>query len=98
LFTKGHEWAEQFDDCLIETATAYSAIAPTILDNFQLPIGYIPTCVIIDLEGDPLDQIGIADTLGAIRAPRLLRLEPTKTGSGIRNLLQKALGLQQTIP
>ena len=95
FLTKGDQWAEQFEDGLIETASAYAGIAPTILDNFHLPIGYIPTGVFIDLAGEPSEQIGIADTLGPIRDPRVLRIEPTETGTRIRGLLQKALDNEQ---
>jgi len=90
-FTEGEQFAEQFDDDRIEFALAYSGIPTGILNNFHLPIGYIATGVFLDQAADhPLGRLGVAEVIGNLREPRLLRLEPTETGSRIRRLLQKA--------
>ena len=89
---KSEEWAEQFDYDRSEFASAYAGITTGILDNFHLPIGYIPTGIFLDHAADhPLERIGVAGVLGDLREPGLLRLEPTETGSRIRPLLQKVL-------
>lgn len=89
---KGYKWAERLDDGWIEFTAAYSGIVRGVLANFNLPIGYIPTGLLIDPTADrPIDKISVGTgVLGVLRAPSALG--PTETGTQIRTLLQKALG------
>jgi hypothetical protein len=90
VLEKGIARATEVDDARIEFTSAYSGIIRGILENFRLPIGYIPTGIFIDQAADhPLQQITVGTgVLGVLRAPEALTFNSVETGARIRSLLQ----------
>lgn len=87
LETSNPRHAEKIDDERIEFVAAYTGIMRGLLEHFKLPIGYIALGVFAD------------EATRTVRTTPLLpwrdptRLPPTPTGTRVRGLLLKALGI-----
>lgn len=87
--SEGLKRAEQLEDDQCEFFVAYSQIMRGIIENFNLPIGYVVTGLWTDPAVDQATERVLTRPLGPWKRPRALELK--LTGSRIRVLLQKAI-------